>query len=65
MNDIRYNIRIYPPTPVVTGEITAEQYIESCADELYNTWVCDKRFDPEDIKKLIDIGYERHIVKSL
>jgi len=61
---MKYNIKIYPPTSVVEGKETVDHYIESCADDLYNEWVCGMRFEPEDIKTLIDIGKKRYWEKA-
>lgn len=55
----RYNLSFYPPTMVVMGEMTDEEYIEQCADALYDGWVCGYRFHPEELKKLIDIAVQR------
>jgi len=55
----KYKMLIYPPTSVVVGNETADEYIERMADALYDEWVCDHRFDPEDLKELIDIAVSR------
>ena len=53
------NICVYPTTQMVTGQITVDEWIEKSADSLYDEWVCDYRWEPEDVKRLIDIAVKR------
>lgn len=61
---MKYNIQVYPTTDIIQNKKSVEQYIEKCADILYDDWVCGMRFSPEDIKKLIDIAVERRKLRE-
>lgn len=55
----KYDIPIWIPTSIFDGTETYEEYIERNADELYEDYVVDRRFSPEDVIKLLRIGQQR------
>jgi len=46
-------VQVYPSTQIVTGEVTLEDHMKRSALALYDEWVCDRRWSPEDVCKLI------------
>jgi len=47
-------IKPYPTTN--TGADTVNHHIIKSADKLYDDWVCDRRWEPEDVVRLLEIA---------
>jgi hypothetical protein len=57
-NELSEEISVYPTTQMVMGQKTRDEVLEKAAEELYDEWVIDRRFRPEDIVKLMRLATE-------
>lgn len=47
------SVGVYPRTEMVTGKCTRESVLRAEAELLYDEWVCDRRYQPLDVAKMI------------
>ena len=46
-------VAVYPRTSMMTGHDTREDILYTDAERLYDEWVCDRRYAPEDVAKMV------------
>lgn len=47
------SIGVYPRTEHINGKSTPAETLRKEAELLYDEWVCDRRYDPTDVAKMI------------
>ena len=47
------DIGVYPTTQMVQGKDTAMERLRREAEKLYDEWVCDRRYNPEDVALMV------------
>jgi hypothetical protein len=54
------DIKLYPSTALVNGNITYEEYVDSMARCLLREMVIDRRVDYSELRKLVDYAEQNH-----